>query len=119
MISKRNKYSKRKRNSSKRKYNKGLYSFSKKSNKFVRNKFSVDPFDGLSKYGVIGAIFNKLGNKVTEPLIGDAAYSSTGNFYNPKKDSPYKGSFLYTLFYFGYKILAFVIVCFVLYLLKI
>ena len=118
MINRKTNYRKNNTHSTNRKYNRNLYGISKKVNKLTRDKFAPDPFEKLKNYGVIGRICNKFGNKAIAPTIVDAAYSSTGNFYNPKKDSPYKGSLLYTLFYIGYSLLALGIFSMIIHFLK-
>lgn len=117
MFNKRTNYRKIKRFSTNRKYNRNLYGISKKANKLARDKFAADPFKKLNECGIVGKICNKVGNKVVTPIISTASYSSVGHYYNHKKDSPYKGSFLYTFFYFVYSIIMFAIVSLVISLL--
>lgn len=77
------------------------YNKFKKINKFIRNKFSSDPFKSFNDKGINGKILNKLGNKIIDKPVRKIAYFTTGIFYNPKKHNPIIGSILYTLLFFA------------------
>ena len=88
-----------------RKYNKNTFNLFKKANKLIRDKVSPDPYNQLNNYGFGGKFCNKVANRLTVPIIREAAYSTTSLTYDKKKDKPYKGSILYTIYYFLYSVL--------------
>ena len=84
-----------------RKYNHKLYGGVKKFNAVVRDKCSPDPGGALKAFGVIGKILGFIITKIIAFPIHLLAFAITGLFYNKRKDSPYKGSFLYTVVSIG------------------
>lgn len=83
----------------KRKYNYQLYRIVKKTNGIARNTLSPNPTESLCVFGLIGKAIGFVVNKVLLFPIRALAYMITGRFYNTKRDTPYKGSFLYTVSY--------------------
>lgn len=83
----------------KRKYNHQLYRVVKKTNSFARNRLSPNPTESLDGFGIIGKAIGFGVNKFLLFPIRALAYMITGMFYNKKRDTPYKGSFLYTVSY--------------------
>ena len=80
-----------------RKYNHKVYGGVKKFNSVIRDKCSPDPGSALNVFGVIGKILGFIITKIIAFPIHLLAFAITGLFYNKRKDSPYKGSFIYTL----------------------
>ncbi len=75
------------------------YKTFKFTNKSIR-KFAPNPTKPLHSFGLIGKIFSCFLNFFLKPIIQILAFSLSGLFYSKGKDTPYKGSILYTIFYF-------------------
>ncbi len=85
-----------------RKYNRNNYGKFKKANKFVRDSsLAPDPLSKLDNHGIGGKIAKKATEKIISSPLDEAAYKTTGAFYDRKNDSPYKGSALFTSFKWG------------------
>lgn len=82
-----------------RKYNYNVYGIVKRGNGFVRNNLCPDPTKPLNIFGVIGKILGFIIKKILCFPIHVLSFLITGLFYDKSKDSPYKGSFLYTATY--------------------
>lgn len=80
-----------------RKYNHKLYGFVKKINGVVRDKCSPNPTDSLKQFGMKGKFLGSIINHIIAAPIHLLSFFITGIFYDKKKDSPFKGSFLYTI----------------------
>ena len=85
----------------KRKYNHKFYGIIKNVNSVVRDKCSPDPTKSLGIFGLIGKILGFIINKIIAFPIHLLAFAITGLFYNKRKNSPYKGSFIYTFVSIG------------------
>lgn len=81
----------------KRKYNHKFYGIIKNVNSVVRDKCSPNPTKSLGIFGIIGKILGFIINKIIVFPIHLLAFAITGLFYNKRKNSPYKGSFIYTI----------------------
>lgn len=82
----------------------------KKTNKFFRNIITPDPFNKLNNYGLVRKVSNKCANNVTKSLLNNLSYKTSGLFYDRKKDRPYKGSIIYTIFHILYSFLLMLLV---------
>ena len=85
----------------KRKYNYKFYGCVKNFNAVVRDKCGPNPTAVLNVFGTIGKILSFIINKIIAFPIHLIAFAITGLFYNKRKNSPYKGSFIYTLVSIG------------------
>ena len=83
-----------------RKYNRNKYNIFKKINKKVREEIRPNSFVSLEEIGKVGKIGSWLGNKIIKKPMHKLNRNLVGLYYNPKVDSPVKGSVLYTLFDF-------------------
>lgn len=90
----------------KRRYNKTSYKITKMGTKFIRDNVSPNPFKKIEENGFIGKVCGHIGNKLVLPVIKELSYSAASIYYDKTKDKPQKGSFLYTLFYFLFIIVA-------------
>ena len=76
------------------------YNRFKKINKNFRETITPNAFGSLEKFGNIGKIGGYFGNKIIKKPMHKLNRNLTRLYYNPKFDSPFKGSILYTLFTF-------------------
>ena len=83
-----------------RKYNKNFYKFFQKMNKVFREKIRPNSFKNLDEQGQVGKAISYLGKKVIKKPMHKLNRAFVGKYYNPKYDSPCKGSVLYTMFDF-------------------
>lgn len=81
----------------KRDYKTKIYGKFQKCNKKVREEIRPNAFSSIEEKGVGGKVISSLGNKAIKKPIHKLTRSITGIFYNPKTDSPYKGSIIYTI----------------------
>ena len=81
----------------KRKYNHIFYGIFKEVNGVIRDKCSPNPTESFKKFGKKGEFIGGIVNHAIDDPISKASYSITGNFYDKKKDTPYKGSIIYTI----------------------
>ena len=89
---------------SKRKYNKKHYNvFATTTKKIVREHCAPDPMEPIKETGIAGKIIGNAGDKIIESPLQTASYALTGLSYDKTKDSPYKGSLIYTGWYIGLK----------------
>ena len=85
------------------------YNVTKKKNKEM-TEYAPNPGDSLKSYGLAGKAAGVIANKILEKPIQKIAYHCTGKVYDPKYDSPAKGSDTYNHYYFkGKKILRWIV----------
>lgn len=93
-----------------RNYNKKLYCPFAKINKKVREIIRPNSCSCLEQEGMSGKIVSKIIKKCVKKPMHKLNYNMVGKYYNPKVDSPYKASLLYTIFdYVNYGLLGFII----------
>ena len=90
---------------------------SRKYNKKIRETIRPNWFDCLEKQGYIGKLLSWFGKKLIKKPMHDMNREFVQKFYDPKYDSPYKGSILYTLFDFLSYGLLFIVISILFYLL--
>ena len=89
-----------------KKYNKYRYKFFQSLNKTIREKIRPNSFKTLDEKGYIGKSISYFLKKIIKKLMHKINREFVGKHYNPKYDSPYKGSVLYTMSdYLSYGIL--------------
>lgn len=95
-----------------RNYNKQNYGKFKRYNKIIRERIRPNAFGSIENKVVGGRIISVCSNKMIEKPMHRLNHKIVRKFYNPKKDSPYKGSLLYTISnLFTYGILALLVTC--------
>ena len=85
-----------------RRYNPKIYNAFSKANGKIRKAGCPNSMVALKQlsfiFGIIGSLLNKL---IHKPIAALAYFVNGKCFYNKRKHSPYKGSILYTLIYWG------------------
>ena len=94
-----------------RRYNSKRYKVFSKANGKIRKVCCPNSMVALKQFGFIFGILGSFLNKLIHKPIATLAYFVNGRyFYNKRKQSPYKGSVLYTLIYWGLHALVAIIV---------
>ena len=68
-----------------------------------REHCSTDPFEDIGQTGPVGKLIAHTGNKILEKPTHNLCFRLVRYNYNPESDNPYKGSALYTVWYFFIK----------------
>ncbi len=66
----------------------------------MREKIRPNAFRSLDEQGFVGKLISNFGQKIIKKPMHKMNREFVGKYYNPKFDSPYKGSILYTIFDF-------------------
>lgn len=81
----------------KKDYKTKTYGQFQKWNRKAREEIRPNPFSGIEEKGLGGKVISSIGNKAIKEPVHKLVWNVTGLLYNPKKDSPYKGSIIYTI----------------------